>query len=193
MARPFGGLPDRFEPVGEPVGLGVLLPGRAYSPAGPLLEFARQSLLAHGWSVRAVWWDAPDLPTEQETVAWACGELAAAVGDATGPVTVVGKSLGTLAAPLAAERGWDAVWFTPLMGLRALAEAIAAHPGRQLLVGGTADSLWDPAMARRLRGERCRVVEVAGADHAMWVPGDAVRSAEIQLEVTRAVDAFVAG
>jgi hypothetical protein len=32
---------------------------------------------------------------------------------------------------------------------------------------------------------------VPDADHAMAVPGDAVRTAQVHLEVTRAVDAFV--
>ena len=44
---------------GTPVGLCVVLPGRAYTPDGPLLFFAAQVALAHGWDVRQVWWDVP--------------------------------------------------------------------------------------------------------------------------------------
>ena len=40
----FGGLPTRWEPEGESRGLAVVLPGRAYSPAAPLLEVARIAL-----------------------------------------------------------------------------------------------------------------------------------------------------
>ena len=37
MSGAFGGLPTRFEPDGSCAGLGVVLPGRAYSPDAPLL------------------------------------------------------------------------------------------------------------------------------------------------------------
>ena len=81
---------------------------------------------------------------------------------------------------------------TPLLVEPALAEAIAANAGRQLLVGGLADQLWDAAVARELADAGCDVLEVADADHGMGT-ADAVRSAEIHLEVARAVDRFLAG
>ena len=106
-------------------------------------------------------------------------------------VLVVGKSLGTRAASYAAERGLDAIWFTPLLVDPVVAEGIAANPGRQLLVGGLADELWDAAVARELADAGCEVLEVADADHGMGTP-DVVRTAEIHLEVARAVEAFLA-
>jgi hypothetical protein len=71
-----------------------------------------------------------------------------------------------------------------------VAEAIAADAGRQLLVGGLADELWDTAVARELADNGCQVLEVADADHSMGT-SDAVRTAEIHLEVARAVEAFL--
>ena len=104
---------------------------------------------------------------------------------------VVGKSLGTRAASYAAERGLDAIWFTPLLVEPAVAEAIAANAGRQLLVGGLRDELWDAAIARELADMTgCDVLEVPDADHGMGTD-DAVRTAEIHLEVARAVEAFL--
>ena len=111
-----------------------------------------------------------------------------------GRVLLVAKSLGTYAAPLAAERGYDAVWLTPLLQLPSLAEAFAANPARQLLVGGTADDIaWDAAVARDLAARGCDVLEVPGADHALMVPGDVVRGVEVHVEVVRAVDSFLGG
>jgi pimeloyl-ACP methyl ester carboxylesterase len=107
-------------------------------------------------------------------------------------VVVVGKSLGTRAASYAAERGLDAIWLTPLLVEPALAEAIAANAGRQLLVGGLADELWDAAVATELADNGCDVLAVPDADHAMGT-GDVVRTAEILVEVARAVDRFLAG
>jgi pimeloyl-ACP methyl ester carboxylesterase len=188
----FGGLPTRWEPDGDSRGLALVLPGRAYSPSAPLLELARLALLQHGFTVQQVWWDAGSRG-EEDAEAWVRRHVteALAVEDAD-HVVVVGKSLGTRAASYAAERGLDAVWLTPLLVEPALAEAIAANAGRQLLVGGLADELWDAAVATELADNGCDVLEVPDADHAMGT-GDVVRTAEIHLEVARAVDRFLAG
>ncbi len=45
---------------GTSVGRCVVLPGRQYTPDRPLLDFATQAALAHGWDVRQVWWEAPE-------------------------------------------------------------------------------------------------------------------------------------
>ena len=104
---------------------------------------------------------------------------------------LVGKSLGTRAASYAAERGLDAIWLTPLLVEPVVVEAIGANAGRQLLVGGLEDELWVPSIARELREGGCEVLEVRDADHSMGTP-DAVRTAEIHVEVTRAVETFLA-
>ncbi|AEG43105.1 hypothetical protein L600_000100000360 [Isoptericola variabilis J7] len=54
-----------------------------------------------------------------------------------------------------------------------------------VLAGGTADRLWDPAVAAR---SGARVVEVPGADHSLEVPGDWRRSLGALAEVTAAVE-----
>lgn len=186
----FGGLPTRWEPDRAPRGLAVIAPGRAYSPSAPLLELARQALLQHGFTVQQLWWDSTTRDDE-DPEPWVRRHVEAALADERADhVLVVGKSLGTRAASYAAERGLDAIWFTPLLVEPQLAEAIAANAGRQLLVGGLADELWDPAIARELADNGCDVLEVPDADHGMGT-ADAVRSAEIHLEVARAVEAFL--
>ncbi len=103
------------------------------------------------------------------------------------------KSLGTYAAALAAERGFAGIWLTPLLQVPCCADAIAANPAPQLLVGGTADDIaWDTAVADGLAAGGCEVLEVPGADHALMVPGDVVRGVEAHAEAIRAVDAFLA-
>lgn len=186
----FGGLPDRWEPNGASRGLAVVAPGRAYPPSAPLLELARQALLQHGFTVQQLWWDSTTRGDEAPEP-WVRRHVEAALAhEDADHVVVVGKSLGTHAASYAAERGLDAIWFTPLLVEPELAEAIAANPGRQLLVGGLADDLWDATIARELADNGCDVLEVRDADHMMGT-GNAVRSAEIHLEVARAVEAFL--
>ncbi len=194
MSGPFGGLSARTEPDGEPRGLGLVLPGRAYSPSAPLLEFARLTLLQHGYAVQQVWWDSGSRPEDADPGDWVRDQAAAALAQEAVPprrVVVVGKSLGTRAASYAAESGFDAIWLTPLLVEPTIVAGIRANPGRQLLVGGTGDEFWDGAVAAGLVREGCEVIEIPDADHGMCVTGDAVRSAEIHAEVTRGMDGFL--
>ena len=187
----FGGLPTRWEPTGESRGVAIVAPGRAYSPAAPLLEFARRALLQHGFTVHQLWWDSTSRADDDDAEQWVRRHVEAAHADEDADhVLVVGKSLGTRAASYAAERGLDAIWLTPLLVDPVLAEGIAANAGRQLLVGGLRDELWVPAIARELADGGCDVLEVPDADHSMGTD-DAVRTAEIHLEVVRAVEAFL--
>ena len=186
----FGGLPSRWEPSGTSRGVALVAPGRAYPPSAPLLEFARRALLQHGFTVQQLWWDSTTRGDE-DAEPWVRRHVEAAhAAEDADRVLVVGKSLGTHAASYAAERGLDANWLTPLLTVPAQAEAIAANAGRQLLVGGLQDGLWGTAVARELADAGCDVLEVADADHSMGTD-DAVRTAEIHLEVARAVDSFL--
>lgn len=199
MSRPFGGMPTRWDPDDGPSSrVAVVAPGSGYSPAHPLLEFGRQSLLQHGWSVQQIWWDEPegDLSTD-ERATWVCDQVRTAL-ESLGPepidrALVLAKSLGTLSAPVAAQYGLDAIWMTPLFTHPASIDAIAANAAsgaRQLLVGGLADPAWDPVRARTLG---CEVVDIVDATHFMHVPLDAVRTAQLHVDVTRAVDRFLTG
>lgn len=191
----FGGRPDRWEPDAPSAGVALLAPGRSYPPSASLLDLSRLALLQHGFTVQELWWDSTTR-REEDPEAWvrrhvAAAHAAEAERDAD-RVLVVGKSLGTRAASYAAEHGLDAVWLTPLLDDPATVAALAANPGRQLLVGGLADPYWDSDVARRLAAAGCAVCELPDGDHGLGTP-DAVRTAELHLEVARAVSAFVAG
>jgi hypothetical protein len=179
-----------FEPAGEAVGTAVLVPGRGYPPVAPLLFFAGLALLQHGWRVEHHWWDPPEHESDEKTLAWVRSEVLGVLPSPERPL-VVAKSLGTLAAPIAAERELPAIWLTPVLDLPEVTGAIAANPAPQLLVGGSADRLWDGAAARGLEGPTRTVVEVPDADHAMLVPGDSVRGVAVHVTVQTAIDAWL--
>ena len=196
MSRFPPGVPtDLWEPDGEPVGTGVVLPGRGYPPAAPGCAYAGYVLLAAGWRVRDVWWDPPanSSMSIDDEVAWVGDQLASATAGVAGPVLVVGKSLGTYGARLAAERSYPAIWLTPVLTEPELVAAIRANPARQLLVGGTDDPLWDVDVAASLAGDGCDVLQLDGLNHGLIDLADPVHSAEALVEITRAMVRFVAG
>ena len=166
----------------DPVGLAVLLPGKNYPATMPLLAFAGHAAHQHGWRVRAVSWNVPDMDTTS-TIDWVGAQLRDTIGEFDGRVLVVAKSLGTCSADYAARHGLDAIWLTPLLHVPEVVDAMTRSSTRQLLVGGAQDPAWDLAIAHMVGGD---VVQIEGADHAMSVH-DAVRTAELHVEVTRAV------
>lgn len=163
----------------------VVLPGRGYTPARPLLHFTRSVLEFHGWTVRELWWRPPVL---SEYLPWVREQTELALDTLPVGQLLVGKSLGSLAAPVAVRRGLPAVWLTPLMSNSTVVEALEKSTAPTLLVGGTADVLWDPETARRTGHQ---VWEVPDADHGMQTP-DPVRSAEIVRRYTSRLSEFVA-
>ncbi|WP_433431618.1 hypothetical protein [Nonomuraea sp. CA-141351] len=183
------GVPTRHE--GDPDRVAILLPGASYVPARPLLHFARVVLAHHGWTVQEVWWEPPTADTMAGREAWVVERAREAVeAESAGQVLVVGKSLGTLAAPLAAERGLPAIWLTPLLTVESVVGALRRSKAPTLLVGGAADKLWDGEVARGLGHP---YLEVPDADHGMEIFGDPVASARVLKDVTEAMDRFVAG
>jgi hypothetical protein len=186
-----GASSTHFEPSGQQVGTAVALPGRYPQYSQVLLGFSTLVLTHHGWAVEQLWWDPPTYETREQTTAWVEEQVERALPE-SGRVLLVGKSLATYAAPLAAERGYPAIWLTPLLEVPELVDALAANPAPQLLVGGTADEAWDSSVARRLAAQGCDVLEAPDADHGMLVAGDLVRGAETHVEVVRAMDAFCA-
>ncbi|MCW2772770.1 MAG: hypothetical protein JWN91_1096 [Nocardioides sp.] len=171
----------------------LLLPGRAYPTTMPLLFFTGLALAEHGWSPCAVSWKLP--PDVTDPNRWVADRAAAAV--AAEPPTdrwlYAAKSLGTRIVHAAADglRADAYVLLTPLLVEPEAVDAVGALVSDGvpvLIVGGTADRFWSSEGARETGAT---MLEVPDADHAMAVPGDAVRTAQVHLEVTRAVDAFL--
>ncbi|MFT3871791.1 MAG: hypothetical protein QM714_03955 [Nocardioides sp.] len=171
------------------IGRCIVLPGRQYTPDGPLLFFAAQTALSRGWDVRQVWWDPPDRGswTVDDEIAWVGAELDAAVDGYRGKILVVGKSLGTLAAPVARSRGYSAAWLTPLLTEPRLADAMTTYPARQFTVIGSSDPFLDKEVFEALPGER---LLVAG-DHILRVPEDPAGMVESHARFVRAFDAWL--
>ena len=170
----------------------ILAPGGNNSVDVPVLMFARLAVQRRGGLTRLLRWDfaeGRDFASQRQQVISqveeAVDEMTAATEAA--PV-VIGKSLGSLAASLIADRGLSAVWFTPLLTDEPTVAALRGATAPCLLVGGTADPYWDVQAAR---SPAAHVVEVDGADHAMVVPGRLAESAAALGQVITAVEDFL--
>ncbi len=116
-------------------------------------------------------------------------QVAAAVDAEDGSCRLlVGKSLGSLATGLAADRNLPAAWLTPLLHAPLVVRSLARTTAPTLLVGGTGDTHWDSRIAHELPHQ---VLEIPSADHSMQLPGDAVESAGVLQRVTARLAAFV--
>lgn len=176
----------------------VVIPGRTQGPYAPLLAFAGEAAVARRARVSTLEWSPPaELDPGPKTsgatrAAWVRGQVTPVLDDlaATGSVPLlIGKSLGSYASVLAAERDLPAVWLTPLLTDEDVAAGLRASRAPFLLVGGTADkAAWDGALARYLTPHVC---EVEGADHGMYVPGPLAASAGVLGLVATAVEQFL--
>jgi hypothetical protein len=172
---------------GDPTRCVVLLPGIRYFSQAPLLWFAREAAAARGWSAVEVNERAPE---DQEPFAWmreqAPRALAATDADL---VVVIGKSLGSAAAPMVAESGLPAVWLTPLLTRPDVADALARASAPALAVGSPDDPTWGEADVPG--NPSLEVLELHGLDHSLQVSGDPLASLDVLRDVTARVGAFL--
>ncbi len=167
----------------------VVLPGRMFGPAAPLPMYAGDVAERRGATLhRLDWPDEPPHPFQRATEQWVCDHVTPVLDRLGGRPLLIAKSLGTNAAAVAADRSLPAVWLTPLLTMPWVAAALGRATAPFLLVGGTADEVWDGDLARRLTPH---VFEVDGADHGMYVPGPLTDSIALLGRIVVAVEEFL--
>jgi pimeloyl-ACP methyl ester carboxylesterase len=160
-----------------------------FGPAAGLLMYAAAVAERRGVTVhRHSWSQQPPKPFEPEIEGWVCDEIGPLLDAIGGSPLLIAKSLGTNAATLAAERSLPAVWLTPVLTVPWVAAALGRATVPFLVVGGTADAMWDGALARRLSPH---VLEVEDADHGMLVPGPLTDSISVLGRVVAAMEEFL--
>ncbi|WP_243709692.1 alpha/beta hydrolase [Micromonospora sp. 15K316] len=164
----------------------VFIPGMGYDTRAPLFAYAGESLRRARFDIHEISWEYPAGLTDEQRAPWVAERVLPALTESTD--LLVGKSLGSLAAPLAADRALPAIWLTPLLHLPEVVDALRRAEAPFLLVGGAADRTWDSATARRLTPH---LVEIPEADHSLMLPGPLVRSAEALGRTCTAIEEFV--
>jgi hypothetical protein len=186
MTDPPGG-GRHYRVVGMPDA--VVIPGRMFGPASGMLMYVGDVAERRGATLhRRPWSQEPSAPFEPPVEGWVAGEVAPLLDTLEGTPLLIAKSLGTNAAALAAARGLPAVWLTPVLTMPWVVAALERATAPFLLVGGTADKLWDSAVAHRLTPY---VFEVEDADHGMYVPGPLTDSIAVLGRMVTAVEEFL--
>jgi hypothetical protein len=89
---------------------------------------------------------------------------------------------------VAAARELPAIWLTPILTDELTVAALRRAAAPCLLIGGTADTVWDGPLAKSLTPH---VLEIDQADHGMLVPGRLSGSAAVLGQVTTAIENFL--
>ena len=165
----------------------ILLPGARYPTRAPLLWFAREVAISRGFGVLEVL-DEP--PSGEDPFAWVRDRAQRALEHQPAELDVViGKSLSSDVADLAADRGLPAIWLTPLLDRPGIVAALARTTRPTLLVGGTADPTWLPnALPDNVMLDRLQLDDL---DHGLQLPGDPQASLNALRKVVKKVDRFL--
>ena len=94
-------------------------------------------------------------------------------------------SSGSAAAPMVSG---PAIWLTPLLLRREVAESILAATAPTLLVGSLDDPTWDGGIESD--NSALEVLELDGLDHSLEVSGDPLASLDVLRDVISHVDRF---
>jgi hypothetical protein len=139
----------------------IALPG-AMLGGMPSVGFAIEGVRRIGWRVVQVWDEWHD--RSQDPTAWVAARVEAAASFAGDTSLLIAKSLTTRASSIAADRGWPAVWLTPMLDDEESLTGLRRRRAPALLVGGTADHSWNGMLAHELTDD---VLELDGADHGL--------------------------
>lgn len=179
---------------GDPQRVALLLPGLAYSPDRPLLHFARCVLVSMGWTTQELWWSEPAPADPGSHRDWVDAQLLGALAaESARRVMVVGKSLGTCGARVAAQRQLPAIWLTPLLNREENVQDLRGVSAPTLLVGSTGDRAWVPQVARDLERDSPLIayLEIENVDHSLETKLDPLHSVEVLKRVVQAMERFV--
>jgi hypothetical protein len=184
--------------------LGIMLPGYRHTVDMPDLHYAGRILMAKGADLLRIEYAYPKTDfmqrSWQEQSDWINEDVRAAceAGLRKRPykkITLVGKSLGTLAMghllddPRFAPA--SCVWSTPILASEWLCGQIQKHRPRSLFIIGTADRYYKPAILEKLIGAtKGKLLVLEGVDHGLEIPDDVEGSLSALHQIVDAVEEF---
>jgi pimeloyl-ACP methyl ester carboxylesterase len=186
--------------------LTLLLPGVGYTVHMPLLYYPMRVALDQGADVLRVETmyvkkEGFDALEPAARARWVYDDATAAFRTALAQrpyrrVTLVGKSLGTLAMGHLLETEPDlsrveAIWLTPLLWNDTLRSQIQRFHPRSLFAAGSADPHYSADYLAEVKdATQAEAIVIEGANHSLEIEGDLVRSLEALRRVMEAVLRF---
>jgi len=185
--------------------LGIILPGYRHSADMADLHYAGRVLLEGGADLLRIEYayNRTDFmkQSDGEQEKWISSDVFAVCNAALSQrsydkITLVGKSLGTLAMGhlLADSRfqGATCVWETPILTIEWLCSRIEQVHPRSLFVFGTADKFYKPDILEHLENVTDgRSVIIEGAHHGLEISGDIPRSLMALNQIVQALQEFL--
>lgn len=183
--------------------LALFFPGLNYNCDMPLFYYAQEYLDGRGDDLLRVEYD-----YRADYLSLAASDRHEQIdGDATAAylaglgqgeyrrVTLIGKSLGTIAIARLLATGAIAdvearfVWLTPILHNETVREQIRRLRQQSMIVIGTDDPDYDPALLDELAA--AEAVVAPGADHGFDIPGDVPGSVQAVASVVEALQRFL--
>lgn len=187
--------------------LALVFPGLGYTSQMPVLYYPARVLELTGADVLRIDY-AYNLRSEYETLSFA-GKMQWLFTDVTAAfqialsqrsyakITLVGKSLGTLAMGHILTHGdfshsLQCVWLTPLLRNERLRDQIKKVPHKAFFVIGTADPFYDAGLLKELETSTSgKSVIIPGADHGLEIHADMGRSLQALREWVKKLEIFL--
>jgi hypothetical protein len=185
--------------------LGIILPGYRHTVDMPDLHYAGLVLQTKGADVLRIEYAYPETdfmkrpPAEQSE--WLAADVRAACSAGLRRreyrrITLVGKSLGTLAMTRLLEdpayARADCVWSTPILADERLCARIRERRPRSLFIIGTADHFYRPAvLADLVRATNGKSLVLEGVHHGLEIEGDVAGSLAALGKIVEALRAFI--
>jgi hypothetical protein len=178
--------------------LALIYPGMGYSCDRPLLYFTTELFLSRGFDVLQLWsnYETPEfdqLSQSEKTIRLiADGKsllISARQAGTYRELLLCGKSLGTLTMAFMLNedqqlRQAATIWFTPLIHLPPVAQAIQETKGPAFIAGSQADETFSAGPVEQLKvNPKAALFITDNADHSLEIPGDTLRSLEILNQV----------
>ena len=186
--------------------LAVLYPGMRYTCDKPLLYFTTELLLSKGFDVLQLWSnygtaDFDKLSQAEKTIQLiADGQELLESGRQAGTyaqLLLCGKSLGSLTMAFILNENQDvsnlrSVWFTPLIHLPPVSEAILEIGSPAFIAGSLADNTFSSGPIDQIKSKSNTTTFITdGADHSLEIPGDSLHSLNILEQVITKLSVFI--
>lgn len=186
--------------------LAIMYPGLRYSCDKPLLYYTTELLLSRGYDVLQFWSNYGSTgfnqlsQAEQTVQLIQDGQALLNSGTQSGTYSqllLCGKSLGTLTMAFILNENQNltsaaTIWFTPLIHLPPVSQAILKIEAPAFVAGSQADSTFSSGPADQITSmSGATTFVIDQADHSLEIPGDALNSLQILNQIMVKLSEFI--